>query len=113
MNFRPRTRIKDTALLAALKLEHDCCEVTGETHNLHLHHVVFKSHGGDDIRSNIVCLHQKLHDDYHAAKEEARYQVGRYIRTFRPDTMLYLQEKLGSATALVRWMERHGIWEKT
>lgn len=109
MDFRPRGRIKDPKLLETLKFELDECEVTGETRNLHLHHVYFKSHGGDDMRSNIVCLEGRFHERYHRGDAEAVNEFGRYVAACRPDVMRYLQDKLGSASALSNWLERHGL----
>jgi 5-methylcytosine-specific restriction endonuclease McrA len=100
-------RIKDGALLRLLKLRCDECEITGETGDLHLHHVIFKSQGGDDVAANIVCCHGRLHDDYHRGKEAARKAIGSHVSARRPDTVRYLAEKLGSASACEAWLERH------
>ena len=102
-------RIKDTALLSALKLYYDECEITGETSRLHLHHVILKSQGGDDLRENILCVAGWLHDDYHQARKEARYMIARHVATLRPDVALYVSEKLGSEDAYEWWLEQHGV----
>lgn len=103
-----RARIKDPALLARLKLECDECEITGETGQLHLHHVIFRSDGGDDLRSNIVCLAGWLHDDYHRGKGDSRELLGALLTSRRPDVIDYINWKLGSTDALSVWLERHG-----
>lgn len=92
-----------------LKHHSDECEVTGVTAGLHLHHVIFKSHGGDDLRCNIICISDTLHTRYHAADAVARRMVAEHVDTFRPDVACYIAEKLGSAGALLDWFARHGI----
>lgn len=91
-----------------LKFTLDCCELSGETYNLHLHHVIYKSHQGDDLRANILCMHEPLHTRYHAGDPEVKAMVGEFIDTERPDTACYIAEKLGGASALLDWFERHG-----
>jgi hypothetical protein len=102
-------RIKDPALLELLKYEHDCCELTGETENLHLHHVIFKSHGGDDLRANIVCMVGWLHDAYHAGDRAARQRLAHHVNTERTDVAAYISEKLSGPEALLEWFSRHGL----
>lgn len=91
---KPEPRRRDPGLLALLKLEHDECELSGETFPLHLHHVVFKSHGGDDVRANIVCMLDDLHTRYHGADEQVRGDLAWYVMHNRPDTIRYLNKKL-------------------
>lgn len=101
-------RIKNLPLMELLKYEFDCCEVTGETGDLHLHHVIFRSHGGDDIRANIVCMTRELHDRYHQHDPEALRQVALHVNNWRHDTMLYLYSKLGEG-GVAAWLQRHGL----
>ncbi len=110
-DWKPQRRIKDTTLLALLKFEFDCCELTGETEPLHLHHVILKSgaHRGDDVRENIVCLHLPLHMRYHRGDHQARFDVARYVCEKRPDTCLYIAWKLGGQEALDEWFARHNL----
>lgn len=105
-------RIKDTMLLKLLKFEYDECEISGETSGLHLHHVIFKSQGGDDIRSNIICVVDSFHTLYHAGDPETRNMFAKHIDTHRPDTACYIAEKLGGAPALLEWFSRHGVAEQ-
>jgi hypothetical protein len=102
-------RIKDTSLLAALKLHYDECEITGETYDLHLHHVIFKSHGGDDLRGNIICISGDLHDQYHRGRSDARRRIADHVAAHRPDVVGYITLKLGSSDAYQAWLSRHGI----
>lgn len=108
-DFKSAPRIKDPALMKLLKHEYDCCEITGETFGLHLHHVVLKSHRGDDLRGNIICVSDKLHVRYHAADPVARRLVAEHVDTHRPDVACYIAEKLGSAEALLEWFSKHGV----
>lgn len=108
-DFKVAPRIKDPVLLRLLKFELLECEVTGETFNLHLHHVIYKSHGGDDVRGNIICLAESVHTAYHAGNYEAKLLIGTHIDTKRPDVARYLHDKLGGADALLEWFARHGL----
>lgn len=102
-------RIKNTALLGLLKLEYDCCEISGLTGELALHHVILKGQGGDDMRENIICLSGKLHRLYHAGDKTTRFLVANHVDKNRPDVACYIAEKLGGATALLDWFSRHAI----
>lgn len=105
------TRIKDPILLRLLKYEYDECEITGVTHELHLHHVIFKSHVGDDVRENIICLTEAVHTRYHQGNPRIRLLIARHIDDYRPDVACYIAEKLGGAEALLDWFYRHGLTE--
>lgn len=102
-------RIKDPALLELLKYEYDECELTGETYNLHLHHVIFRTQGGDDLRSNIVCMVGYYHDLYHGGDAETRQQLAHHVNTKRTDVAAYISEKLAGPEALLEWFARHGL----
>lgn len=100
-------RIKDPALMRLLKFEYDCCEISGLTGDLHLHHVILKGQGGDDLRENIICMSKKLHELYHQGQPAARLLIAQHVDTQRPDVACYIAEKLGSADALLEWFARH------
>lgn len=102
-------RIKDQKLLKLLKIEYDECEITGVVSGLHLHHVIFKSQQGDDLRSNIICISDELHDRYHAADPVARRLVAEYIRDYRQDVFRYIASKLGGKGPQYEWFRRHGV----
>lgn len=110
---RPAPRIKDPVLLKLLKFEYDECEISGFTVDLHLHHVIFRSHGGDDLRCNIICVNENLHTLYHAGDAGTRLLVAEHVDTYRPDIANYIAEKLGGAPALLEWFSRHGITEES
>lgn len=107
-DLKQEPRVRDSGLLTLLKYQFDCCEVTGISRDLHLHHVLFRSQGGDDLRANIVCLTSDLHTRYHAADAVARLLIAEYLRLHRQDTLDYLARKLG-VSARDLWLERHGI----
>lgn len=100
-------RLKDPALLALLKFEYDECELTGATEDLHNHHVIFKSQGGDDVRENIVCLVSWMHDKIHAGDPVAKQHLAAHIEYKRTDVAGYISEKLGGPDALLEWFARH------
>lgn len=102
-------RIKDPVLLRLLKYTSDECEISGFTEGLHLHHCIFKSQGGDDVRENIICLNEGLHTDYHHGDPATRFAVADHIASKRPDIAQYIAGKLGSQDALLEWYARHGI----
>lgn len=106
-DFRPRARIENKALMRLLKYEYDECSLTGVTINLHLHHVIFKSHGGDDLRENIICMADWLHERYHKGDPLVKRMLADHVEHFRSDVAAYISEKLGSPGALVEWFERH------
>lgn len=96
-------RRRDPDLLRLLKYEYDCCDICGVTEPLHLHHVLLRSQGGDDVRANIICLCMGCHDDYHRnSGTGARRRVAEYVRLERPDTIAYMVEKLGEG-AVDNW----------
>lgn len=102
-------RRRDTALLRLLHFEYDCCSLCGSTQRLHLHHVLFKSHGGDDVRANLLMLCQQCHDGYHLKRWDGfGERLARHVQEHRPDTGSYLTERLGEG-GFTEWLLRHGI----
>lgn len=103
---KPAPRIVNPDLLRILHLEFEMCEVTGRTGRLHLHHVVLRSQGGDDVRANLLTIHDGLHEAYHRAEPHARFLIGTHIRDHRSDILDYLRTKLGEGAA-TEWLTRH------
>lgn len=101
-------RRRDPDLLQILKFTYDECEICPSSRNLHLHHVIFKSHGGDDVRGNIISLCQDCHEAYHQGKTEAKLAVAALVRDRRRDVHEYLLQTLGESTTEV-WFSRHGV----
>lgn len=56
---------------AVLDRDDNQCQLcgTGGENRLQLHHVVFRSHGGDHQSSNLVTLCFRCHDDVHAGRQ--------------------------------------------
>lgn len=108
-DFKPEPRIKDTVLLRVLKIEYDACEISWETGDLSLHHVIYRSHGGDDARDNIICLVERLHVAVHAGDLAAKLLLAQHIHDNRQDVAEYITRKLGGETQLLAWYERHGL----
>lgn len=85
-------RRRDPGLLRLLHFEYDECCLCGSTNGLHLHHVLLRSRGGDDVRENLVPLCHYCHALYHQGE---RHRLGEYLAEHRPDVRAYLVEKLG------------------
>ena len=99
-------RLSDPPLLRLLHFEYDECVLCGITKSLHLHHVLLRSQGGDDVRANILPLCLDDHEGYHLRRADLRKRLAAYILEHRPDTREYLAEKLGGEGA-EHWFERH------
>lgn len=92
---KPRARIRDASALCAAKIRHRECCICGRTHAIHIHHIVFRSHGGDDVDANLCGLCPTHHDQIHAYDSFSWIALKAYVDFERPDTQAYLQEKLG------------------
>lgn len=92
---KPAPRIIDNAALAIAKLYYRECAICGSTQNVHVHHIVFRSQGGDDVDANFCGLCLLHHDEIHANKALAWLGLKVYVHAERPDTMEYLRHKLG------------------
>jgi hypothetical protein len=86
-------RIVDNTVLAIAKLFYRECAICGGTRELHVHHIVFRSQGGDDVDGNLCGLCRTHHDQIHAGEKLAWVALKAYIFFERPDTVLYLEEK--------------------
>lgn len=95
--------------MGLLKHEYDCCELTGSVQDLHLHHVIFRSQGGDDVRANVICITSNGHERYHAKDPVVMRLLAKHILDKRPDTLAYLRTKLKSEEATQLWFEKHGL----
>lgn len=79
--------------MAIAKLYYRECAICGETSDLQIHHIVYRSQGGDDVDANLCCLCRQHHDEIHAGKELAWLALKTYIFFERQDTLLYLEAK--------------------
>lgn len=85
------------------------CALTGVTTNLELHHVLSRGQGGDDVRANLVFLVRDVHLRVTANDPVVLRWLGEHIRDHRPDTIEYLNWKLGERAP--DWMRRRLLLE--
>jgi len=67
---KPEKRIRNRALLKAMREEIPYCERCGAPGHGGLHHIKYRSQGGDDIKENLIRLCKKCHNDIHNAKHD-------------------------------------------
>lgn len=105
---RPRARVKDKEILRVLHVIWKECAICGLTYPLSLHHV--HKHPRDDVRGNLVMLcgdgTSGCHGLIEAHDKETMRRLGEHIMRSRPDTIVYLNEKLGTIAA-GEWMRRY------
>lgn len=46
------------------------CRFCAKRNTLHVHHIVYRSAGGDDVESNLITLCAKHHEQVHSSKIE-------------------------------------------
>lgn len=97
-------RKRDPELLRLLAFEYDECALCGLPGPLHMHHVLYRSQGGDDVRANIVALCQHCHHDIHMVETDVHRLLARHIEEYREDTRIYLTSKLGFGGA-AHWFD--------
>jgi len=104
-DLKPQPRRRDPDLLRLLHLSQakECC-LCEANYNLELHHVYPRGQGGDDLRANLVWLCREEH--WHVTRNDAAtlQRLGAHISRQRPDTIAYLNSKLGDGAA--DWMRR-------
>ena len=107
---KPAARVRDSQIMRLLHSERTKeCALTGHTQSLELHHVLPRSQGGDDVRANLVFLHRDIHWRITLNDPDTRRQLGEHIRDHRPDTIEYLNWKLGDRAA--DWIRRRLLLE--
>lgn len=110
---KPPARVRDPELLRRLHLKwRDCALSLADlpyclgVSRLSLHHI--HKHPRDDLRENLVMLCGSGTTGCHGAVEradpDARRELAKYIRFYRPDTYAYLIEKLGGVEAAREWL---------
>lgn len=64
---KPEKRIRNRALLKAMREEIPYCERCGAPGHGGLHHIKYRSQSGDDIRENLIRLCYQCHYGIHHA----------------------------------------------
>lgn len=109
---KPSARVRDPDLLRRLHFEFEECVLCGRV-DFSIHHVLKRSQGGDDVRSNLLalCGHGTAgcHGLVEGADRAACAALGRYLDAERPDTIAYLAVRLGGFTAAAAWMQQRGL----
>ena len=102
-------RSKDPQAMRRAHVQRTPCAVCGDTGSPTLHHVLPRSHGGDDNPANLVALCGSgtagCHGMIEANDVAVRKELGAHIRLARPDTVEYVRGKLGSAAG-DDWLRR-------
>ncbi len=65
---KPEKRIKNRALSKTMREETPYCERCGAPGYGGMHHIKYRSQGGDDIRENLIRLCMRCHDGVHQAR---------------------------------------------
>lgn len=94
-NPKPAKRIRDPQAVSRFLLYSRWCEACGNPSD-HAHHVLFRSHGGDDVPANLLALCHRCHRGFHDGSTLDRHAVGMAVRR-RTDILDYLEEKAHGA----------------
>lgn len=73
------------------------------------HHLIYRSHDGDDVPDNLIPLCRRCHDTVHDGDRIARLSL---MLTLRDEERAYVVSKLGDNDAAAAWAERvYGLSE--
>lgn len=101
-DFSRGGRYVDPAAMRACVLRWRACACCGDA-SATAHHVLKRSAGGDDVAANLIAVcgdgTTGCHGLLEAENVRARTQAGAHIRNDRPDTLAYLQGRLGPVQA--------------
>jgi len=102
-------RIRDPALMRQAHWSFDECVICGSI-NISIHHILPRSQGGDDVWENLAALcgdgTTGCHGGVEAGLDSACRALGLYVLRERPDTVAYLDERLGGAEARIEFLRR-------
>lgn len=89
----------------------DCnkCVFCGTRDALHVHHIVYRSQGGEDEPSNLIVLCAEHHDKVHSDKRRWFPVCRAYIWLYYVDgkrTKLYVLERILDKAGLLKRRER-------
>jgi 5-methylcytosine-specific restriction endonuclease McrA len=60
-----------------LRRDHWKCQVCGKMTNLEVHHMRFRSRGGDDSESNLITLCARCHNSVHSRSQSSEPTSGK------------------------------------
>lgn len=102
-------RIKDPDLMRQAHWAFDECVICGAI-DISIHHVLSRGQGGDDVWEDLVPLCGSgttgCHGGVEAGLDSVCRALGRYLLTERPDTIEYLQKRLGGVEAAGEFLLR-------
>ncbi len=102
-------RVKDPSVARRAHVQRVPCVVCGDTASPSQHHVLPRGQGGDDDPANLVSLCGSGTTGCHGLIEAndimVRRELGAYIKAHRPDTVAYVQGKLGQRQG-TDWLRR-------
>ena len=101
-DFKDGARIVDPDLMRQAHWAFDECIICGGI-DITIHHILPRSQLGDDVWENLVPLcgsgTHGCHGAVEAGLDSACRALGLYVMRERPDTLAYLERKLGSEGA--------------
>jgi hypothetical protein len=88
----------------------DECVICGAI-DISIHHILSRSLGGDDVWENLAPLcgsgTHGCHGGVEAGLDSVCRAFGKYVMQERPDTLLYLIQKLRTREAALEFLHRH------
>lgn len=103
---KPPKRVRSSRVMRRLHIQGVRCVLCGEPGTLH--HVYPKGQGGDDWECNLVGLCGDGTVGHHGLVEANDHDtlaaLGAYLVANRPDTIIYIRQKLGHREGLA-WLE--------
>lgn len=95
-------RVVNPSAVIATALRDRECRVCGRP-SAHVHHLLFRSHGGDDIDGNLIALCHGCHGAVHEGDMRVRRLI---IKRLRPAERSYVVSKLGDTVRAAAWAAR-------
>lgn len=109
-DWKPARRVVDRDALRRARTANPWCAICFR-HGVTFHHVLPRGERGDDDARNGVMLcgdgTTGCHGLVEARDRDARHAVYVHITTERPETIEYLDEKLGGLAAALYYLERN------
>ena len=83
MNKRKRNdnKLYATTRKQAFERDNGCCVICGSSCGLQVHHIIYRSHLGTSILSNLACLCLQCHNEAHGVNaKEIRARLLEMVR---------------------------------